>query len=214
MGLVKKAGVKTWLDYLEFTPLYRLYNIGVDMKQSEDKSDEHQSGNLDFLDKANDGESLLRNQHTMLWSEDKFLEIAPGKNSIPVSIIYDEHAEELPFPDIHYGVGRKFRVTPFQIDSSEIRRMDRRGATPEHILYMTLKIHRLRVASGVHASFRYRGDLSKISREMIEDNRFIEQCVSRSDNSLFPLFLNIVHLGVSKIFLPANCLSFRNRVGG
>lgn len=56
----------------------------------------------------------------------------------------EEYAEDLSFPDIYYGVGRKFRlgirVTPFMIVTSEICRRDRRGATPEHILYMAMEI--------------------------------------------------------------------------
>ena len=49
--------------------------------------------------------------------------------------------------DIYCGVGRKFReglgVAPFRIVTSEVRRIDRKGLTPVHILYMAMKIFRL-----------------------------------------------------------------------
>ncbi|GFV30001.1 hypothetical protein TNCV_3100781 [Trichonephila clavipes] len=36
------------------------------------------------------------------------------------------------------------RVTPFMIATSELRCVDRRGVTPQHLLYMAMKIMRLR----------------------------------------------------------------------
>jgi hypothetical protein len=36
-------------------------------------------------------ECLLGQQPTLLWNEDKYLEIAPGQNNKPLGIIYDEH---------------------------------------------------------------------------------------------------------------------------
>ena len=73
-------------------------------------------------------------------------------------------------------------MTPFQIVTSEIRRQDRRGTTPEHILYMAAKIMRLivRVASGLHATYRCSGDLSKVTRQMIEDKGFLKYCVEHN----------------------------------
>jgi hypothetical protein len=50
---------------------------------------------------STDIERLLAQQHTLLWNEDKYLEISPGQNSKPLSIIYDEYAEELSFPSIY-----------------------------------------------------------------------------------------------------------------
>jgi hypothetical protein len=44
--------------------------------------------------------AYLPQQHTLLWNEDKYLEISPVQNNKPLSITYDEHAEELPFPSI------------------------------------------------------------------------------------------------------------------
>jgi hypothetical protein len=45
---------------------------------------------------------------------------------------------------MYLGQARTFKtnvkVTPFMIATSEIRRKDRRGVTPQHILYMAMKI--------------------------------------------------------------------------
>jgi hypothetical protein len=89
-----------------------------------------------------------------VWDEDMCLHIAPGQHKTPLSIIYDEHAEELSFPHIYYGVAREFKSphppTPYMIATSEIRQ-DRRGVTPDHVLYMGMKILRMRVSQ--HTAF-------------------------------------------------------------
>jgi hypothetical protein len=73
------------------------------------------------------------------------LEIAPGQNNKPISIIYDEHAEELLFLSIYLGKAKNFKtnlkVTSFMMATREIHRKDRRGVTPQHILYMAMKMH-------------------------------------------------------------------------
>ena len=80
------------------SPLYRLYNIRVDWTQFEQDAAEGEPQELEEIDSANDCELLLGSQHTIVWSEDKYLEIAFG-NACPLSIISDEHAEEL-LPEI------------------------------------------------------------------------------------------------------------------
>ena len=60
---------------------------------------------------------LLAKQYTLMWSEDKYLSLAPGQKQRPMNIIYDKHAEELSFPRIYLGEARKFkihRVTPYR----------------------------------------------------------------------------------------------------
>jgi hypothetical protein len=61
------------------------------------------------------------------------LEISPGQNNKPRSIIYNEHAEELSFLSIYLGQARtcktNVKVTPFMMATSEIRHKDRRGLT-------------------------------------------------------------------------------------
>ncbi|GBP70856.1 hypothetical protein EVAR_53520_1 [Eumeta japonica] len=102
---------------------------------------------------APDSEVLASKQHTMMWNEEDCLNIAPGHRAQPLNIIYDRHAEELSFPSIYYGIPRRFNmgvsVTAYMIATSELRRRDRRGATPQKILYVAIKILRLRMVDGI-----------------------------------------------------------------
>ncbi|GFV40300.1 ATP-dependent DNA helicase [Trichonephila clavipes] len=85
-------------------------------------------------------ESLTAQQQTLLRNEVKYLRIAPGEANVLRSLLFDEHAQELSFPAIYLGHFRNFRegvrITPFMIATSELRRVDRRGVTPQHLLYM------------------------------------------------------------------------------
>jgi hypothetical protein len=79
--------------------------------------------NVPELDEINqhssDIECLLAHQHMLLWKEDKYLKISPGKNNKPLSIKHDEHADELTFPSIYLRQARTFKtnvkVTPFMM---------------------------------------------------------------------------------------------------
>ncbi|XP_062713898.1 uncharacterized protein LOC115261586 [Aedes albopictus] len=184
-GFIKKATVKAWLSYLITTPLYRHYGITIDQNVLEglgqNTTDDRME--LEAIAWDNESELLLGQQETLLWNEDKCLEIAPAQNKIPLSIIYDEHAEELAFPAIYYGHPRKFkagvRVTYFMMASSETRRRDRRGAKPQHILYMAMKLLRLRVSEGLQCTFKCMGT-ANITRANINDREFMEQCIERN----------------------------------
>ncbi|GFY40909.1 ATP-dependent DNA helicase [Trichonephila inaurata madagascariensis] len=78
----------------------------------------------------------------------KYLHITSGEANVSRSLLFDEHDEELSFPAIYLGHFTNFRegvrVTPFMIATSKLRRVDRRGVTPQHLLYMAMKIMRLR----------------------------------------------------------------------
>jgi hypothetical protein len=67
--------------------------------------------------------------------------------------------------------------TPFIMATSEIRRRDRRGVTPQHILYIAMKIFRLRVSEGLYAAFRCVGETEHITKRMIEDKEYLEACI-------------------------------------
>ncbi|KAL3245913.1 hypothetical protein MRX96_058119 [Rhipicephalus microplus] len=91
----------------------------------------------------------------------------------------DAYAEELAFLTIYMGVPRKIigpRSTPFAIASSEIRRTDRRGATPEHVLYMAAKVMRYNVAES-NMTFRTSETTGSITREQLErgGKKFLEE---------------------------------------
>jgi hypothetical protein len=86
------------------TTLYKRYNIAIDpifLNVDNVPTDTYES---DEINQHSSGiECLLGQQHTLLWTEDKYLEISAAQNNKPLSIIYDEHAEELSFPSIYLG---------------------------------------------------------------------------------------------------------------
>jgi hypothetical protein len=191
-GFVKKSVVKVWLRFLLNQPLYKLYNIQVDWtlldmnNSSFVTKDNNKIANIDSLDveQVHACEMSVARQHTLLWDEDCCLNIAPGQNSIPMNLIYDRHAEELSFPAIYYGQARIFNktvnVTPYMMATSEIRRRDRRGVTPQHILYMAMKILRMRIVDGIQQTFRCVNATTNITRKQIEDRQFVEECVEKN----------------------------------
>jgi hypothetical protein len=71
-----------------------------------------------------ESEFLAARQHTLLWNENQFLDIAPGQHSTPMNIIYDKYAEALSFPSIYCGHPRtlstNISVTPYMTATSEI----------------------------------------------------------------------------------------------
>lgn len=192
-GFVQKGVIRKWLTFLVEQPLYRHYKITIDQDflNNENFFDDQRpscaSDGCDLVEDLEDNgainEELLARQHTLLWNEENSLEIAPAPGTRPLNIIYDEFAEELSFPQIYYGFGRFFksgvRVTPYMISNSEIRRRDRRGSTPEHILYNAMKILRLRVVDSIHNSFRCVRETENITRRMIEDRQFLQECVEK-----------------------------------
>ena len=189
-GYVKKSVLRSWLDYMVKQPLYKRYNITFDRDRLTfvSRKDDNAEGedNIETLhtESACDSDIVAARQRTLMWNEDMCLQIAPGQHKVPLSIIYDEHAEELSFPQIYYGVGREFRSplppTPFMIATSEIRRRDRRGVTPDHVLYMGMKILRLRVAQGIQHTFKCNIENENITRANIQDREFIQERVDKN----------------------------------
>jgi hypothetical protein len=162
--LTRNSELSELLEHLIQSPLYKHYNIEIDLTFLNVDDVPQDTHELDEINQhSSDIKCLRAQQHTLLWNEDKYLEISPGQNNKPLSIIYDEQAEELSFPSIYSGQARTFKtnmkVTPFMTATSEIRREDRRGVTPQHILYMAMKILRLRVSEGLYATFRCVGEI-------------------------------------------------------
>ncbi|CAN7947878.1 unnamed protein product, partial [Ixodes hexagonus] len=89
--------------------------------------------------------TLVYDDGADLAQQTNYLAIAPGGNKTPISLLFDEHAEELSLPQIYLGEARKITCshpTPFAKATSEIRRSDHRGVEPSHVLYMAMKIMR------------------------------------------------------------------------
>ncbi|GFU34278.1 ATP-dependent DNA helicase [Trichonephila clavipes] len=165
-------------------------------------------------DFAPESEILLARQHTLLWNEEQCLDIAPGHNSSPINIIYDVYGEELSFPQIYYGVPRQFdlnvRVTPYIMATSEIRRTDRRGATPDHVLYMAMKMLRIRVVEGIYNMFRCVKQTESITRKMLEDRNFMDECIDKNFVFLKSITNSIQYwMTRKKTYLPC-CASLEN----
>jgi hypothetical protein len=93
-GCIKKATVNRWLEHLIQTPLYKRYNTERDPTFLNVKNVPEDTYELDEINQhSSDTECLLAQQPTLLWSEDKCLEIAPGQNKKLLSNIYDEHSK-------------------------------------------------------------------------------------------------------------------------
>nr|XP_029724134.1 uncharacterized protein LOC115264530 [Aedes albopictus] len=188
---VYSSVVKAWLEYLVTTALYRREGVSFNQERLSAIASEPQPGSsrdgdaiqLDIIEETNDVEMFAGQQQTLMWNEDKCLEIAPAQNRRPVSIVYDDDAEELSFPDIYLGHPRKFKagihVTPFMKATSELRRSDRRGAKPNHLLYMAMKILRLRVTEGLQHVFKSVGT-ANITRGQLNDRAFVEGLMERN----------------------------------
>ena len=92
-----------------------------------------------------------------------------------------KHAEELSFPQIYLGQFRTFRdgltVTPFMMATSELRRSDRQGVTPQHLLYLAMKIMRIRIRDSLSIAFKHVGKGTTITKEQIESENYIHGCI-------------------------------------
>ncbi|XP_042146305.1 uncharacterized protein LOC120843399, partial [Ixodes scapularis] len=187
-GAVKKCDLLPWLKLLCDSTLYKHYNIKCDFARLGDivEVDEHDEIELlpqcsDLNDPIQVATAMTLAQHTLVWDEDKFLAIAPGEGKRPVSILYDEHAEELSFPQIYLGEPRRVdasaKPTVFTHAMSEIRRSDRRGATPQHVLYMAMKVFTHRVAGDMCVAFRNIKALETLTKQQLLDKDFVQQAV-------------------------------------
>jgi hypothetical protein len=133
-GFVRKSVVQAWLAHLVNTPLYKHYNMQVDLSvldvdASRPAENDAASDNEPHIERVSvetmpESECLAAGQRTLLWNENHCLDIAPGQHSTPMNIIYDKYNEELSFPSIYYGHPRTFSmnisVTPYMIATSEI----------------------------------------------------------------------------------------------
>ncbi|XP_077544982.1 uncharacterized protein LOC144158176 [Haemaphysalis longicornis] len=111
------------------------------------------------------------------------VDVAPGENVRPLSLYVDAHGEELAYPIIYLGVPRRItaaRVTAFATSSSEIRRTDRRGVTPEHVLYMAVKVLCFNVRERT-MTFRTNSFTDSITREQLEKGgqQFLDDVLNR-----------------------------------
>lgn len=100
------------MEYLVQTPLYRRYKVTIDWTNYDNEvnnnsgESSHHASTQFIEDLGRNGpevDSLIARQQTLMYNESKEYVIAPGENQRPLSLIYDEYAEELSFPNIYYG---------------------------------------------------------------------------------------------------------------
>ncbi|RVE40724.1 hypothetical protein evm_014625 [Chilo suppressalis] len=182
-GLINLKNIKKWLTYLVKTPLYIYYNITIDNTFLNNNNNVTAPELVldDVSEHVAIEDNLTAQQQTLMWNQDLHLHMAPGEKSIPISILFDEHAEELSFPTIYGGQFRTYRedihVTEFMQAASEIRRTDRRATDPQHLLYLAAKIMRLRVSQSIRIAFKHVGYDTKITKENVQSEEYINNCI-------------------------------------
>jgi hypothetical protein len=78
--------------------LHKRYNIEIEPKFLNVVNVPEDTYELDEINQhSSDNECLLAQQHRLLWNVDKYLEISPGPDNKPLSLMYDEHAESYRF---------------------------------------------------------------------------------------------------------------------
>ncbi|GIY71447.1 ATP-dependent DNA helicase [Caerostris darwini] len=160
--------------YLMNKPFYQSQNVNIDLEwlekfQTESfpegsnafadlnpiSSEENDESDIDdddyddpFVNPA-PAEMVINKLNTNI---DAGLALAPGEDQMPLSVLFDDLAEQLSYPRIYCGDMRRFTrkkpPTYSQIVKSELRRFDRQGATPQKILYSHQKnLHKLLLSS-------------------------------------------------------------------
>ncbi|XP_072142204.1 uncharacterized protein [Dermacentor andersoni] len=190
-GMVKKTELLPWLVFLEKSTLYRYYGIRISREKADklcdnmvEPSDENAKRIGDPVDHHDPMETALAmslGQQTLIIDDSNVLVVAPGEGITPVSIVYDQHGEELSFPQIYLGEPRNIspdsKPSVCTMASSECRRTDRRGATAYHVLYMAAKVMRTRVASSVNVFFRNTSVMAVVTKAQLNDREFVENTV-------------------------------------
>ncbi|GIY20792.1 ATP-dependent DNA helicase [Caerostris darwini] len=149
--------------YLMNKPLYQLQNVNIDLEWLEKfrtesfrecsnafadlnpiSSEENDESDIDdddyddpFVNPA-PAEMVINKFNTNI---DTGLALAPGEDQMPLSVLFDDLAEELSYPRIYCGDMRRFTrkkpPTYSEIVKTELRRYDRRNATRGTILLLS-----------------------------------------------------------------------------
>lgn len=82
--------------------------------------------------------------------------MAPGEGKKPISLLFDQHLEELAFIKVHCGVERKFNVnlSHSEITRSEISRNDRRAVRPDYLFTALKKQQTIAVKNSITTCLR------------------------------------------------------------
>ncbi|GFW10040.1 helitron_like_N domain-containing protein [Trichonephila clavipes] len=114
---------------------------------------------------------------------EKYLRIAPTEANVPRSLLFDEHLRSSPSQQFTWVIletsGKKL-VTPFMRATSELRLVDRHGVTPQPLLYMAIKIIRLRVRDSLTVAFKHVGKKANNIRQQIGSEEYINGCIENN----------------------------------
>ncbi|GIY11686.1 ATP-dependent DNA helicase [Caerostris darwini] len=149
--LKKRLSFKSHFMYQCFNPK-RVYNAALYLmnkplyqSQNNDESDIDDDDYDDPFVNPAPAETVINKLNTNI---DAGFALAPGEDQMPLSLLFDDLAEELSYPRIYCGDMRRFTrkkpPTYSEIVKSELRRYDRRGATPQKFFYSHQKnLHKL-----------------------------------------------------------------------
>ncbi|UYV67523.1 hypothetical protein LAZ67_5001110 [Cordylochernes scorpioides] len=93
-GYMSKRTVKEWLDVLQNSSLYRLYDIKIDLSRlqpalpSDEGLQDDPANRIEAIsaEYTPESEVLAARQHTLLWNEEDCLDIAPGHRATPLNM--------------------------------------------------------------------------------------------------------------------------------
>ncbi|XP_015110820.1 uncharacterized protein LOC107037018 [Diachasma alloeum] len=173
---VDKQDIMGWLQYLETTPLYKTNDITIDLSFCNERKSQREDREVEVIEHLPNRDGLIAQQHTLIWNVERYLKRDDSEGESHKRL-FDGHAEELSFPCIYLGQPRVFKqglkVTPSMIVSSELTRSDRRGVTPDHLLYMAMKIMRLNVHETLNSTcVNLEEESNMIRKEILSEESF------------------------------------------
>ncbi len=107
-------------------------------------------------DDEEDLEDLIHSETLVDTIDDEPRRIAPCENHKPISLLYDEDAEELSFPVIYCGQKRPALkgISYSKVIKSQLRMFDRRACSNSHIFFAFRKEQLLRISSSLAICLR------------------------------------------------------------
>lgn len=187
---VRPEIVQRAAEYLVKCDLFRKYAIELEQSwisnEPEDtvectcESPDQEESNVDEILDVNPGgpETLLDD------NQDVTIIMAPGEGERPISLLFDQHLEELAFIKIHCGVARQFHVnlSHSEITRSEISRNDRRAVRPDYLFTALKKQQTIAIKNSITTCLRkktIRG-VPVLACNVIQNN-FIDNLVQHDD---------------------------------
>ena len=209
--------VFTAANYLLNTKLYQSQDIKVDgnwlekfRTESFPEGSNHVADlNVDDESDSDDEDANAPPIQTVIQKTNANVEsglaLAPGEDKMPLSVLFDDLAEELSYPKIYCGEVRQFNrpKPPSYVDiiKSEIRRYDRRGATPQKILYSHQKKMHRDLLSSIQIQLRNMvPTTTDLTAENIQDTSCLRQLVQTKSAYKFlrPIKCSPAHWGQEK----------------